>query len=158
MIIGFTGHRPPKVGPFEVPNPIYNKICKDIENNLIKLKPEKIISGYALGIDQYAVDVAHKLGIPIVAAIPFKGQELYWPKSSRDRYFQLLSYASEINYVSPGGYASWKMQVRNEWIVNMSDLLIAYFDGSHGGTYNCVKYAQLKNKRILVINPNNIIL
>ena len=46
------------------------------------------------------------------------------------------------------------MQIRNRWMVDNSDLVLAVFDGKkEGGTWNCVKYAKSKNKEIVVIKP-----
>ena len=41
-------------------------------------------------------------------------------------------------------------------MVDNADKVIAVWDGSKGGTYNCVKYAEKQNKEIIVINPNDI--
>jgi uncharacterized phage-like protein YoqJ len=43
--------------------------------------------------------------------------------------------------VSPGGYAAHKMHVRNKWMVNKCNKVLALWDGSKGGTGNCVSYA-----------------
>jgi uncharacterized phage-like protein YoqJ len=48
------------------------------------------------------------------------------------------------------------MQKRNEYMVDNSDIVIAVWDGSKGGTYNCVKYAEKLGKKIIVINPKEI--
>lgn len=56
--------------------------------------------------------------------------------------------------VCSGGYAAFKMQKRNEYLVDHCDKLIAIYDGSlFGGTYNCVKYANSVSKQIIVIKP-----
>ena len=54
-----------------------------------------------------------------------------------------------------GGYSVFKMQLRNEWMVDHCDKLIAIFnqDETSGGTFNCVQYARSKNKDIIFINP-----
>jgi len=153
MIAAFTGHRPNKLGGFKIPNPIYNFINDEITRTLTDLKPKKVITGMALGVDQWAAEVCIKLGVPFVAAVPFRGQELYWPEESRKRYFELLEHADSIEYVSPGGYAAWKMQVRNQWMVDNCDVLIAIFDGTPGGTKNCFDYAIANSKKIIRINP-----
>jgi uncharacterized phage-like protein YoqJ len=44
--------------------------------------------------------------------------------------------------VSPGGFTSYAMQIRNEWMVDHCDLLVALWDGSPGGTGNCIRYAK----------------
>lgn len=158
MIVAFTGHRPNKIGGYKLPNPTYNYICQQIEKTLQELKPEKIISGMALGVDQWAANIAVKLGIPFLAAVPFEGQEGAWPEVSQKVFHKLLDKAAEVVIVSPGGYAAPKMQIRNEWMVDHCDKLIAVWDGTPGGTGNCVTYATSKDKEIIRINPSNIVI
>jgi uncharacterized phage-like protein YoqJ len=156
MIIGTTGHRPLKVGGFITPNPTYNYICQEATKILLEHKPEKCISGMAVGWDQYFVEICIALKIPFIAAVPFKGQESHWPKQSQTKYHKLLEQAERIVYVNPEGYAAWKMQTRNEWIVDNCDLLLAIYNNDpFGGTYNCVKYAEKQKRDIIRINPLN---
>lgn len=54
----------------------------------------------------------------------------------------LMQRAAQVVIVSSGGYGVEKMQVRNEWMVDHCDLLVALWDGSSGGTGNCVRYAR----------------
>ena len=154
MIIAFTGHRPHKLGRYVLPNPIYIKICQSIDKYLKELKPEKIISGMALGIDQWAANIAIKNKIPFIAAVPFLGQEGKWNNDSRKTYSILLRKAVRQVIVCQGAYSVEKMQIRNEWMVDRCDLLIAVWDGTKGGTGNCVDYAKKINKEILRIDPN----
>jgi len=153
MIVAFTGHRPDKLGGYKLPNPTYLYVCQEIDKALRELKPEKVISGMALGVDQWAANIAHKLGIPFVAAVPFEGQESAWPQASQKTYRSLIKLATERVVVNEGGYAAWKMQTRNEWMVDRCDQLIAVWDGSPGGTGNCVNYARSKAKEIFYIDP-----
>lgn len=153
MIISFSGHRPDKLGGYKLPNPTYIKVCKKIEAALIEIKPEKCISGMALGIDQWSASICIKLGIPFIAAIPFLGQEGVWPEESKRIYKILLSKANEQVIVSEGGYAAAKLQIRNEWMVDNCNKLLAVWDGSQGGTGNCYKYAESINRDIYRINP-----
>lgn len=159
MIVAFTGHRPDKLPNketgYKLPNPTYNFVCQQIEKTLQELKPDKIISGMALGVDQWAANIAIKLGIPFIAAVPFQGQELAWPEASRKVFHKLLDRAAEVVIVSEGGYAAFKMQVRNEFMCNKCDKLLAIYNGDKtGGTANCVNYAKSIGKEILLINPN----
>ena len=108
----------------------------------------------ALGIDQWAANICIKLGIPFTAAIPFLGQEKAWPESSQKTYHLLLKKSSSQVIVCEGGYAANKMQIRNEWMVNHCNVLIAVYNGDKtGGTANCVAYAKSINKEIIFINP-----
>ncbi|HEY5268438.1 MAG TPA: SLOG family protein [Candidatus Saccharimonadales bacterium] len=155
MIVAFTGHRPDKLGGYKLPNPTYIKVCREIDKALKELKPEKVITGMALGVDQWAANIAHKLHIPYLAAIPFENQECKWPEASQRIFRILRKLASEEVIVSEGEYAAHKMQVRNEWMVDHCDVLIAIWDGSKGGTGNCVEYAKSVNKKIIYINPKD---
>jgi uncharacterized phage-like protein YoqJ len=156
MIIAFTGHRPDKLGGYKLPNPTYIKVCSAIDAALKEFKPEKIISGMALGVDQWAANIAIKLNIPFIAAIPFLGQEGKWPESSQKTYRALLNKAAEQVIVCPGVYEPAKLQIRNEWMVDHCDLLIAVWDGTKGGTGNCVEYAKGASKDIFRIDPTTL--
>jgi uncharacterized phage-like protein YoqJ len=153
MIVAFTGHRPDKLGGYKLPNPTYIKVCQEIESTLKELKPEKVISGMALGVDQWAAFIAHKLKIPFIAAVPFINQESKWPTASQETYQKLIKLAEETVIVCEGAYSAAKMQIRNEWMVDHCDQLIAVWDGTPGGTGNCVTYAKSKNKSIIYIDP-----
>lgn len=153
MIVAFTGHRPSKLGGYILPNPTYIKICKSIDATLRELNPDQVISGMALGIDQWAANIAIKLNIPFIAAIPFEGQERKWPVASQKTFNALLKKAAGQTIVCPGSYSPDKMQIRNQWMVDRCDILIAIWDGSKGGTGNCVQYAEAVKKEIIRIDP-----
>jgi uncharacterized phage-like protein YoqJ len=122
--------------------------------------PDQLYSGMALGVDQWAFRIAHKLKIPVIAAIPFVGQEKLWPQKAQNEYYSLLNLASETIVVSKGGFSAWKMQARNEYMVNQlvnpDDVLIAVWNGLSSGTGKCVEYAVKKNKKIIRIDPNKL--
>jgi uncharacterized phage-like protein YoqJ len=154
MIVGITGHRPTLLGGYKIPNTTFNFLVSETEKFLIETKADKIITGMCIGYDQWVAELAIKLKIPFIAAVPFIGQELLWPKESQQRYRTLIDHADQVEIVNPGGFASWKMQARNRWIVDHCDLLLAAFDGSSkGGTFNCVEYAKESSKNIKLINP-----
>ncbi len=153
MIVAFTGHRPNKLGGYGEKNPLRDQIMYLICDQLDIWKrtdPEiRCISGMALGVDQWAAMCCTLVGsIPYVAAIPFAGQELKWPPESQALYRILLSHAEQVVTVSSGDYAASKMQRRNEWMVNNCDHLLAVWDGSPGGTANCIGYALAQKKPI----------
>jgi len=156
MIISFSGHRPSKLGGYNPPNKIFNYITAELKKVLQELQPEKAISGMALGWDQWAAQICVELHIPFIAAVPFVGQEKIWPQSSKDVYNHLLNQACEVVIVSEGGYTAAKMQTRNEWMTDHCDSLVACYDGSNGGTHNCIKYAKSKDKKIIIIDPSLI--
>lgn len=154
--VAATGHRPEKIGGYDYYAPQRVWLRNRMKSELIDIMPEYTISGMALGIDQDFAQVSVELAIPFIAALPFAGQESQWPKSSQNYYNWLLKQAAEIVVVSGGGYAPYKMQVRNQWMVDNCELLFAFWDGSDGGTGNCVKYAQRsKPQAIRYFDPND---
>jgi uncharacterized phage-like protein YoqJ len=154
MIISFTGHR--KILNQYYPHKVWNPICTEVVKILEDLKPDMILSGMALGFDSVACEAAIALNIPFKAIIPFKGQETAWPYKSQKRYNDYLTKAQEVIILSEGKYEAWKMETRNRYLVDNCDMVLACYDDSQkGGTGNCVRYAQSKNKEIKIIDPRN---
>lgn len=155
MIVAATGHRPDKIGGYDYYAPQRVWIREQLRTALVDLHADKTISGMALGVDQDFAQVSIELAIPFVAAMPFIGQEDRWPESSRKYFDWLLERADEVVIVSPGGYGAFKMQIRNKWLVDNSDALVAVWDGSSGGTGNCMTYAKDVNAFVHLIDPKN---
>jgi uncharacterized phage-like protein YoqJ len=159
MRVAITGHRPNKLGnDYNGTGPISQYIKEEIYGFLRHHEPSVAISGMALGVDTLFANISlHEPYIEkLIAAIPFVGQERMWPYTSQEIYrFILESPKVEKVIVSEGGYHPSKMQIRNMWMVDNCDVLIAVWDGSPGGTGNCVKYAQSVNKKIYRIDPLN---
>jgi uncharacterized phage-like protein YoqJ len=151
-----TGHRPDKIGGYDPMAPLRRRIHAEIELRLAKHDPEVVISGMALGFDQDLALASIALGIPFIAAVPFAGQDARWPAASRQIYAHLLTKAERVVYVSPPGYSAEKMQIRNQWMLNQvgSDgVVLACWDGSSGGTCNCLAVAERLGRKIDRIDP-----
>ena len=157
MIMSATGHRPNKLNnEWDMEGPMSEWIRGNMELVLYLWQVKKGISGMALGWDMHFAIVCLRMGIPLTAAIPFPGQEIMWSESNQRMYNWILSKATEIICVCEKGYAAWKMQKRNVWMVDNSDVLLAGWDGSAGGTFNCYRYAAEEgDKEIVRINPKN---
>jgi uncharacterized phage-like protein YoqJ len=141
VIVAFTGHRPSKLGQWDPLHPVVAQVRKALRDALIADWPTHAISGMAQGVDTWAAEACVELGIPFVAALPCDGWSTNWPLPSQERYQALLGKAKEIVVVSPGPYKPWKMQRRNEWMVDGCTRLLSVWDGSTGGTFNCLAYA-----------------
>lgn len=148
MIVAFTGHRPDRLGGWDPLHPTVLRVRRALRAYLIKAWPHYIISGMAQGVDQWAAEEAHQLGIPFIAAQPCDDMELAWPMPSQERFHALRERACNAIVVSPGPFKPWKLQRRNEWMVDNSDLLVAVHDGGPGGTANCVAYAEAAGRPV----------
>lgn len=160
-IVAGTGHRPHKlwIGDYSGHhrlNPLRAWVKNQARAKLQELRPIHVISGLALGFDQDLADVCVEMGIPFIAAIPCEGQDSQWPSEARAHYQKLLKLAYEIVLVTDGPYERWKMQARNEWMVDHCSDLIACFDGLEGGTVNIVNYADKLQRPVHRIDPNEL--
>ena len=146
-IVSITGHRPNKLFGYgkEAEIKLIDFAFCILENH----QPKKIITGMALGWDQAVAEVCIELQIPFIAAVPFKKQDSVWTTENKSQYQHLLEKSEDIFIVSQGEYAAYKLQVRNQWMVDNSEALLALWDGSSGGTCNCVSYAQKKSREIV---------
>lgn len=144
MIVAATGHRPKSLPTGYDLAPL----IAIVKPWLASRKPDAVISGMALGWDQAVAIAALDLGIPVRAYVPFVGQADAWPARSNYEYQQILLKCESVRIVSPGGYEIWKMQTRNEAMVDDCDLLLALWNGEKGGTGNCVRYAEKQGKPI----------
>lgn len=149
MILGVTGHRPDKIGGWNPAHPVVLRVRGALRDAIVADKPEKLITGMALGTDQWAAAACIELGVPFVAALPCDGQADTWPLAARRHWEKLLEQSSEIVVVCPGPYKPWKMQRRNEYVVDGCNKLLAVHDGSLGGTYECLRYARMVEREIV---------
>lgn len=154
-----TGHRPPKIGGYQNETAI-RRLARSMNELLVKVQPDEGMSGFALGVDQIFAGECIKLGVPLIAAIPFRDQFQRWPSSSQDHYHWLLSKAAKIIYVdkladfpslATSSYAK-VLNARNIYMVDHGTSAAVYWNHEPGGgTWNCLQYI---NKCIL--DPNHI--
>ncbi len=170
----FTGHRPQKIGGYDKRHPLRVAVRERLRQAIgvaVAQGYRTFISGMALGVDQEAAEIVVTLRdagvcpIKLVAALPFVGQESRWPAASQTWWNYLLARADHVEMVSAGTYSAYKMQTRNEWMVDRSRLVIAVYDGTSGGTKNCLDYAfELRDearfgpiRQFVVINPELVL-
>lgn len=140
LIIAATGHRPNKLGGYG--DDTLERATVLACGFLADRKPTSVITGMALGWDTAVALAAQRLRIPYIAAIPFQGQQSMWPMSAKQRYQTLLAAAAEVVMVTRGGYSPQAMHLRNKWMVDHCDLLVALWNGTSGGTASCIAYAK----------------
>jgi len=164
MKVMITGHRPPRIGGYKTPNPTEQWIRTNLRAILRGLKEREpkleAISGMALGSDMIFAQECIGLDIPLIAAVPFKGQESRWPDSSKTQYQAILRDAQKVVIVDEiGSYHSdhfgGKMALRNKWMLDHSDLSIAVWDGTDGGTANTVAQIRRRaDRKMLLLDPS----
>lgn len=175
MIYGFTGHRPPRLGGYgkAAQQKLYDFAYKTVRTYLTHNEDDgqgyatnlSAIVGMAQGWDMAVAMACKNLTVPYIAAIPFPGQEEIWPDPEvRSLYTSLVESAAERVYVSNQRPAIYEvprlLQLRNQYIVDHSDKMIALYDGDlddttpnprivSGGTFRCLVYAKIRKKEII---------
>lgn len=155
-IVTITGHRPEKLQAYAGPNDtVISGVAEAVSNNLLYLETDFMWQGMAAGVDIIAAKKAYELGIPYGAAIPWKTHRarIHWHNDyqlARD-HAETVEYATDYDeYPGP-----WVYEIRNRYMVDRSNLVLAVWDGTEGGTANCVKYAVKKGLPVYILNPKD---
>lgn len=159
MKLAITGHRPHALGGYEWNDPKNIDIRTAMLDMFKKLKPNLIITGMALGVDQYAAYLAECREIPFDAYIPCKDQDRLWRDIDKRRYQHFLNKARQVIYISNEPYDKTKTQMkdRNKRMIEDGDTVLAVWNGKrNGGTYHAVSYARRINRPLYIIDPNNL--
>lgn len=162
MTVAFTGHR--QINGVYAPDGPWKQVLiiamQTINILHHKYNHTDFIAGGALGFDTMAACAILSLknvGVPIrlILALPFEGFDSKWTHKSKVLFESTINSADEVHYVCDPGYAPWKMNKRNEWMVDRAKTMVALLnpDIQKGGTINCLKYATKLGKSIIVINP-----
>lgn len=160
MIVTITGHRPDKLFGYDLSAIEYANMKNYFKTTFINKGYTKVISGMAQGVDTIAALATIELineghNIKLISAIPCRDQDKYWSAKDKYIYNYILSNVDkdDIHYISQN-YNNSVMQKRNMWMVDNCNEVIAIWDGTTGGTYNCIKYAKKQGKPIYHVYPS----
>ena len=145
----FTGHRPDKMelGEKEI-KPLLEKAIDDaISNGFITF-----ITGMAMGTDIWAAEIVldkkkTNKKLHLICALPHPGFENRRSMTEKMRFNKIIQRADLVKEINDH-YFNGCYQVRNKWMVDKSNLVIAVFNGYKSGTKNTVDYAVSKNIKI----------
>ena len=160
-----SGHRPSKLPWGYNENNLECLKFKDIVRRKLKEFVEDgittFLTGMAEGFDMIATEILIEMkksykDIQVIAVIPCFNQEKLWSDNQQKRYRYILEECDKTIVISES-YSRTCMQERNEYMVNHSSVVFACYDNiSSGGTKNTIEYAKLKNREIVLLNPNDI--
>lgn len=148
----FSGHRPEKlIAPEEeIKAWLEEQIDQAILDGFVTF-----ISGCAMGVDIWAGEIvlrkkAENAELHLIAATPWPGFARRWNEKWQSRYNDLLKQADVVVNVCDHYYRG-VFQQRNEWMVDRSGRVIAYYNGTAGGTRNTLEYAKKKGIECCVL-------
>ena len=153
----FTGHRPEKLNlpEDEVRSWLEKEIRQAIADGFITF-----ISGMARGVDICAAEIVlrikeeERLPIHLICCIPYDNFESRWPPSWWMRYADILKRADIVHFTGHQYHRGCE-QVRNKYMVDHSDRVIAVYNGTPGGTKNTIDYAKSLSRNIRLMQNND---
>ena len=87
-----------------------------------------------------------------MAVVPFGGQEARFSHADRARYRAAMASADDAVVLSPV-YRAGCYAVRNNYLVDHASLLVAWYDGSPGGTRHTVSRALRRGLEFVNLHP-----
>ena len=166
MRVAFTGHRPEQLNIQQDELSQSGQALQDLIWREIwtqeKAGADTFLCGAAKGADIMCGELilAEKQTtdpqIKLICAIPFREQADRWSFEWKLRYRELLKEADQVVQVCDS-YQRGCFHIRNRYLVDNCDLLIAIYNGEgKGGTAYTVNYAMKQGKEIVILNPNTL--
>lgn len=150
MTVSFTGHRNI---PFSA-EPAINERLDATIISLIKKGVDTFICGGALGFDTLAAKrvlaARNNYPIKLILALPCGDQAKRWSVKNK-AMFEYIKGNADQTVVLFDHYITGCMHARDKYMVNNSDIVVAYYRGQLGGTQFTLKYAEEQSKQILLI-------
>lgn len=167
MRVSFTGHRPDKIaGWSEAQGAVEVALRRALAREILRLVEEEgaeeFVSGMAPGVDLWAADEVLRLRgegvipshVRLLLAIPYPAFERSFGAQWRTLYESIVAGADEVVYVSHG-YHHGCYQKRNDYLAERADVLLAYYEGSEGGTRYTIRRAEKLGKRVINLLQRN---
>ena len=160
----FTGHRPARLR-MACGSDAVRALTECLYRHTLYLYYESGIrhffSGMAQGTDIWCAQQVlrlrrYKPEVSLHCVLPCYNQEKSWSERERRVYREILSQADEVFYLN-GSYFQGCMQERNRYLVDRAQTLLAVYDGAPGGgTEYTVRYAQSRDRRIILVRPQEL--
>ncbi len=146
----FTGHRPDKMefGEKEIKQLLEKAIDDAISEGYVTF-----ITGMAMGTDIWAAEIVLERrktnrDLHLICALPHPNFESRRSMREKIRFNKIIKKADLVTEINDH-YFTGCYQVRNEWMVDRANLLIAVFNGQKSGTKNTVDYARRKGLNVV---------
>lgn len=160
----FSGHRPEKLPGKGIPDDPQTKYIKDLIGNKIQIciceGYTYFISGVARGIDLWAAKLVIDYRtinpqIKLICVKPVANQGYNFPEEDKLLYDDVVANADTVICTSESYRRSCYM-IRNKYMVDNSDLLIAFVKEYKSGTGQTIKYASGLGKKTDITDLSNI--
>lgn len=120
------------------------------------------LDGMAVGFDLAAARAVLEMrerhaDVQLIAVVPFRGQEHRFPTTWRRLYGEVLDRADAVEILAEA-YHRGCYAVRNDFLVDHAQVVVAWYDGSAGGTRHTVERARVRHREIINLHPRAVTL
>ena len=149
LTVSFTGHRNFRLSEAS---------CLERTLELLyRQGKRRFMSGMAVGFDLAAAEAVLALrqkyeDVKLVAVVPFEGHDARFSTQDQARFARICRVADRVEVLSKG-YAPEVYALRNDFLVDHAQTLVAWYDGSAGGTAYTVRRALRLNRRLIHLHP-----
>lgn len=145
----FTGHRSIDTKTQEQISFVLDYLLKTMVNSGITT----FYAGGALGFDTIAALAVLRIkkkfpSVKLLLVLPCKKQTKFWNADDIATYNYIVSRADGVEYIADN-YTSTCMHERNNRLVELGDIGVAFFEHSGGGTAYTVNHALNHDKEII---------
>lgn len=156
----FTGHRPGRLELYSAAaEPIIKERLKTALDAAVEMGCTRFVSGLAMGFDLWAADAVLKMReadsrLSLVGISPHAGQSRGWPPYWQ-LFFDRVAHGLDEHIVLFPRHQKGCELLRNRFMVEMSSVVIACFDGAaRGGTSHTVHLAEKYGLEVInVLDP-----
>ncbi|MCM1151678.1 MAG: DUF1273 domain-containing protein [Alistipes sp.] len=148
--VAFTGHRSYRGEAYEA--------LRRVVGEAYECGFRTFLGGMAVGFDLAAAEAVSdcRASFPdlrFVAVIPFRGQAGTFSEEDRVRFGRIIT-AADRTVVLSEHYHRGVYSVRNDFLVDHAARLVAWFDGSPGGTAHTVSRALRFGRQVVNLCPS----
>lgn len=167
MRVSFSGHRPDKIAGYNAsPHSVEVAIRKALAEEVVRLcsqGADTFLSGMAPGVDLWAADEVLRLRVEgrigrdvrLVLAVPYPNFERSFGVEWRPLYNEIMERADEVVYLSQGYYRGCYHR-RNDYLAEQADVVVAYYEGSEGGTRYTLKRAEEWGRSVVNLHQREL--
>lgn len=153
----FSGHR---IIPFRQQKELKQRL-KTVITEVYTKGYRCFYCGMAMGFDLLAAEAALSLqaeltDLQVIAVIPYRNQTERWSEAMKIKYDTILRIVDDVVMLNEHYYKGCLLH-RNDYMVNHSSYLIAWYDGKpKGGTYYTCRKARANGLKVtnLYNNPS----
>lgn len=165
--LSITGQRHCLFGGVSSGTPAVQYIKSELQKTVTRALDKgfrHFISGGDIGVGLWSAEfvLRQKLEHPeirLTIARPYPSFHHSWPGDPKIEFERQMDKADDVLDISDNGFEHWKIEKRNQWMVDASDCLVAVWDGrksfwpkDEGQTYKMVEYAWNNGKPTIIID------